>query len=398
MRRHGRKPVGVVLAAALVGTFAITAAAYGRPGASAGAAAPAAADAAAVSCGSARIGIMGPFTGNAASIGQEQLKWARYGLTTFNRQNRTNYKLREADTQLVASQAATRATQLAADRNVVVVVGPAGSQEVQAVARTYRGMAYISPSATNTSLTIGSKRIKTFFRVIGNDAAQAVTDARFIRDRLNGRRVWIIDDQTSYSVPLANGVQANLRAAGATVTRESVNQSQADFSSLVTRIPTDTQVVFLPWQLANRAATFYNQMREQGKRATILGSDGLDSGDFIGVANGSYFSAFAPDIRRSRNAAIRRLIAGYTRQYGAKAYQSNFGPPTYLATQAAYIALKAACRDGQVSRAEILRLLPKTNILNSILGGGLKFNKNHDPSAARFYLFRVVNGKAQFVQ
>jgi hypothetical protein len=47
--------------------------------------------------------------------------------------------------------------------------------------------------------------------------------------------------------------------------------------------------------------------------------------------------------------------------------------------------------------AEILRTLPKTNILNSILGGGLKFNKNHDPAAARFYLFRVVNGKAQFV-
>jgi branched-chain amino acid transport system substrate-binding protein len=397
MRRPGLKPAGVVLMTALVGTLAIAATAYGRPAASSGGKAVVAADRAAVSCGSARIGIMGPFTGNAASIGQEQLKWARYSLSTFNRQNRTNYKLREADTQLVASQAATRATQLAADRNVVVVVGPAGSQEVQAVARTFRGMAYISPSATNTSLTIGKARIPTFYRVVGNDASQSVTDARFIRDRLNGRRVWIIDDQTSYSVPLANGVQANLRAAGATVTRESVNQSQADFSSLVTRISADTQVVFLPWQLANRAATFYNQMREQGKRATILGSDGLDSGDFIGVANGSYFSAFAPDIRLSRNAAIRRIIAGYTRQYGAKAFQSNFGPPAYLATQAAYVALKAACRDGQVSRAEILRTLPKTNILNSILGGGLKFNKNHDPAAARFYLFRVVNGKAQFV-
>jgi branched-chain amino acid transport system substrate-binding protein len=397
MRRAGRKGLFATLAAAGLGALVVVAAATARTDAN-GPAAAAAPAKAAVACSGARIGIMGPFTGPAASIGQEQLKWARYGLASFNRQNRTNFRLREADTQLNPAQATTRATQLAADPNVLVVVGPAGSQEVQAVARTFRGMPFVGASATNTSLTIGARRIPSFFRVVGNDASQAVTDSRFIRDELNGRRVWIIDDQTSYSVPLANGVQRNLRASGATVTRESVNQNQTDFSSLITRIADDTQVVFLPWQLANRAATFYQQMREQGKSAVILGSDGLDSGDFIGVANGSYFSAFAPDIRRSRNAAIRRIINGYVRQYGARAFQSNFGPPTYLATQAAYVALRAACADGQATRAEVLRLLRRTNIPNTILGGNLRFNRNNDPLAARFYLFRVVNGKAQFIQ
>lgn len=392
------KKAGIALALGLAGALVVAAAAVARVTAGAAPAATAVSGKATVACDSATIGVMGPFTGNAASIGQEQLKWSRYALQTFNQNNNTSFKVREADTQLVASQAATRATQLAADENVVVVVGPAGSQEVQAVARTFRGMAYISASATNTSLTIGSKRIKSFFRVVGNDAAQAFTDARFISGTLKARRVWIIDDQTSYSVPLANGVQSNLRRAGARVTRESVNQNQADFSSLVTRISSDTQVVFLPWQLANRAATFYQQMREQGKKATILGSDGLDSGDFIGVANGSYFSAFAPDIRRSKNAAVKRAISGYTKQYGAKAFQSNFGPPMYVATQAAYIALRKACADGEVTRAEILSTLPKSVVGSTLLGGSLKFNKNHDPSSARFYLFKVVNGKSVFVR
>lgn len=395
MKRRNRLAAGVAVAA--VAVMAVAAGAYGRSDSS-GPVAAAAPTKAAVACSSARIGVMGPFTGNAASIGQEQLKWSRFALATLNKKNGTSFKMREADTQLVASQAATRATQLASDGNVVVVVGPAGSQEVQAVARTYRGMGYISASATNTSLTIGSKRIRTFFRVVGNDAAQAVTDARFISTNLKATRVWIIDDQTSYSVPLANGVQANLRAAGATVSRESVNQNQADFSSLVTRISSDTQVVFLPWQLANRAATFYNQLREQGKTATILGSDGLDSGDFIGAANGSYFSAFAPDIRRSKNAAVKAVISAYTKQYGAKAFQSNFGPPMYVATQAAYTAVRAACADGQVTRAEVLAQLAKVSLSSTLLGGSLKFNKNHDPSTARFYLFKVVDGKAQFVQ
>jgi ABC-type branched-subunit amino acid transport system substrate-binding protein len=393
--RAGKLRLSVALGVSLVAPLALVAAAFGRTDSSA---APTASDRQAVACSSARIGAMGPWTGPAASIGQEQLKWARYGLASFNRQNKTTFKLREADTQLNPAQAATRATQLKADPNVVVTIGPAGSQEVQAVARTFAGMAYISASATNTALTIGSKRIKSFFRVVGNDSAQAATDATFIRTTLKGDTVWIIDDQTSYSVPLANGVQSKLRAAGSNVTRESVNQNQTDFSSLVTRISSDTDVVFLPWQLAPRAATFYQQLREQGKRAVILGSDGLDSGDFIGAANGSYFSAFAPDIRRSSNTTVKRTISGYTRQYGAKAFQSNFGPPMYVATQAAHAALRAACADGQVTRAEVLAQLPKVSLGNILLGGGFKFNKNNDPATAKFYLFRVVDGKAQFVR
>ena len=393
--RAGKLRIPVALGVSLVAALALVAAAFGRPDSSA---APAAADRQAVACSSARIGAMGPWTGPAASIGQEQLKWAKYSLTTLNKRYKTSFRLREADTQLNPAQAATRATQLKADASVVVVIGPAGSQEVQAVARTYAGMAYISSSATNTSLTIGGKRIKSFFRVVGNDAAQAATDADFIKATLKGDNVWIIDDQTSYSVPLANGVQSKLRAGGAKVTRESVNQNQTDFSSLVTRISSDTDVVFLPWQLAPRAATFYQQLREQGKRAVILGSDGLDSGDFIGVANGSYFSAFAPDIRRSKNPVVRAAISGYTRAYGAKAFQSNFGPPTYVALQAAHAALRTACSDGQVTRGEILAQLPKVSLGNILLGGNFKFNKNNDPATARFYLFRVVNGKSQFIR
>jgi branched-chain amino acid transport system substrate-binding protein len=395
MRRAGKWGV---LGALVVTALVVAAAAAARNDASAGPAATAAPAKATVACSSATIGVMGPFTGNAASIGQEQLKWSKLALASLNKRYGTSFKMREFDTQLVASQAATRATQANSDQNVLVVVGPAGSQEVQAVATTYKGMAYISASATNTSLTIGKKRIKTFFRVVGNDASQALTDANFIRSNLKAKNVWIIDDQTSYSVPLANGVQANLKKAGVKVTRESVNQNQADFSSLVTRISSDTQAVFLPWQLANRAATFYNQMREQGKKATILGSDGLDSGDFIGVANGSYFSAFAPDIRGSKLPAVRAAIQAYLKQYGAKAFQSNFGPPMYVATQAAYLALRAACADGSATRAEVLAQLPKVRIAPTLLTSSFRFNKNHDPSTARFYLFKVVNGKSKFIQ
>ena len=89
-------------------------------------------------------------------------------------------------------------------------------------------------------------------------------------------------------------------------------------------------------------------MKEQGKRAVIFGSDGLDSGDF--KIQGSYVSAFAPDIRGIKG------NAAFIKGYGAK-FVSNFGPPIYVATQAAIAAIKKACADGDATRAEVQKNL-----------------------------------------
>ena len=102
-----------------------------------------------------------------------------------------------------------------------------------------------------------------------------------------------------------------------------------DFSSLAARIGPEIDVVFLPWQIAASAQIFGRQLKKRGSKAIIVGSDGLDSGDF--KLPGSYVSSFAPDIRAvAGNAA-------FIKGYGAP-FVSNFGPPMYVATQAAIAA------------------------------------------------------------
>ena len=76
------------------------------------------------------------------------------------------------------------------------------------------------------------------------------------------------------------------------MTRNSVNQKVTDFSALVSKIGDEIDVVYLPWQIAANGQIFGQQMKEQGKKAVIFGSDGLDSGDF--KIQGAYISAFAP--------------------------------------------------------------------------------------------------------
>ena len=374
---HGRTRKGAAaLAVLIIASLAIVASALARADAG-----PAATAAPSAGCDSPRIGFQGPITGDAAFIGKEQLGFAQYAIRKLGG---GTIKLVQQDTQLDPAQASTTATKLHADANVLAVVGPAGSQEVLAVAPIYKKaqrLPFISGSATRTSLTNGS--IPNFFRVVPNDSVQAPTTAKYLRQVLKAKHVFIVDDQSAYSKPLANGVQANLRAGGVKVTRNSVNQKVTDFSSLVSKIGDDVTHVYLPWQIAANGQIFGQQMKEQGKKAVIFGSDGLDSGDF--KLPGSYVSAFAPDIRGIKG------NAAFIRGYGKK-FVSNFGPPTYVATQAAIAAIKKACADGNATRAEVQKQLKATLLPKTILGGNLQFTARGDVKGAKFYIFKLGAG------
>lgn len=346
----------------------------------AGAETPAAA-AARGACKSPKIGFMGPITGSASFLGKEQLGFSRYAIRKLAG---GKIKLLEGDTQLDPAQAKEVGTELHANENILAIVGPAGSQEVLAVAPIFskaNRLPFISGSAIHTSLTNGS--IPSFFRVVPKDSVQSPTIAKYIRRTLKAKRVLIVDDQSAYSKPIANGVQSNLRAGGVNVTRESVSQRVTDFSSLVSKIGDSIDVVFLPWQIAAVAQVFGQQMREQGNDAVIFGSDGLDSGDFKIV--GSYVSGFAPDIR------VIRGNAAFIRGYGAT-FVSNFGPPVYVATNAAIVAIQKACADGNATRAEVQKNLKATFIPKIVLGGNLQFTTHGDRKDATFSIFKLGAG------
>ena len=264
------------------------------------------------------------------------------------------------------------------------MVGPARSREVLAVAPVLSKadrLPFISGSAIGRALTNGS--IPNFFRVVPNESVQSRTIAAYIRQGLKAKDVFIVDDRSAYSKGLAAGVQSKLKARGVRIARASVSQKTTEFSSVVAKIGSEIDVVFLPWQIAAGAQLFGQQLRQQGGKAIIVGSDGLDSGDF--TIPGSYVSAFAPDIRAiAGNAAF---IEGY----GAN-FVSNFGPPMYVATQAAIAAIRKACADGDATRTEVQKNLRATFIPKIVLGGDLRFTARGDRKGAKFFIFRLGSG------
>ncbi|HET7566701.1 MAG TPA: branched-chain amino acid ABC transporter substrate-binding protein [Gaiellaceae bacterium] len=340
--------------------------------------------------GTVSIGMLAPITGPAASIGSDQLHWAEFFVKQWNADSSNSPKLKivQGDTQLDPSKASTVAQQFASNTSVVAVIGPAGSDEVQAIAPILKkaGFAFISGSATRVSLTDGSYS-GYFFRDVPNDGVQGPTDADYMMSDLGvakGDSVMVVDDQEAYSTGLADIVQQKLKAKGVTVDRESVSQKATDFSSLIAKVGSSTKVVFLPFQIASEAQLFADQLKAAGKSAVVFGSDGtFDSSKF--KAPGNYISFFAPDV--TTLASAKTTVAAFHKDYPGAT--SPFGAPNYVAAETLAQAISSACKNGSATRSSVREAVAQTNIASTLLGAPLAFTQNGDVQGAKFHIFKI---------
>jgi len=343
------------------------------------------------------IGMMAPITGPAASIGGDQLHWALFFASQWNKaKGHVKLIIKQADDQLDPSKASTLAQSFASSKTVMGVIGPAGSDEVQAVAPILRkaGLAFASGSATRVSLTNGAWK-GYFFRDVPNDNVQGPTDANFMFSKLgvkSGDSVMVVDDQESYSTGLADIVGQSLSGKGVKVDRESISQKDTDFSSLIAKVTPSTKVVFLPFQLASQAQLFAQQLKAQGKSALTFGSDGTY--DVKNFTAGNYVSFFAPDVTTIPQNA--KIVAAFHKQFPGAT--SPFGAPNYVLAQMYASAITKACKDGKISRAEVRKDLAKVSLPSTILGTPIRFTAKGDLAAAKFHIFKIVNGKYVTIQ
>ncbi|HVV59267.1 MAG TPA: branched-chain amino acid ABC transporter substrate-binding protein [Gaiellaceae bacterium] len=351
-----------------------------------------------VSCSKTlKIAIVTPLTGGAAFLGQEQLSWAKLAINQLAPQLGLKIQLLQGDTPVEqgATPAQTLAQKYNADSSVVGIIGPSTSGAAAASSKAYfqAGMAHISPSATRTDLTYSVNGQKegtpAFFRDVPADNVQGPTDAAFMVNTLHVKKVVIFDFQEPYSQGLASAVDSYLKGHNVSTVRLSAPNTTTDYSSYVTKVPGDADVVFFPTQQPPAAQTFAEQLVEQGKKAVVFGGDGSNAPSQFNKP-GSYVSNFAPDITGIK--ADAGIIAAWKKANPGKQVGS-FGPPTYGATQILLNAIKIACTKGHgtlKSRADVLHNMKKVQIKNWILGGSFKFStKTNDPLNAKFYIFKI---------
>jgi branched-chain amino acid transport system substrate-binding protein len=378
----------VIIAATAIGALAVAGC-----GSSGGSSASGGSSTASTKACVASVGMEGPLTGPVAVLGQEQLHFAELALAKDNAVNKTKISLVQGDTQLNPAQATTVTQQFTSNSKIVAVVGPAGSQEVEAIGplMARAGLAFMSGSATAAALTTG--KYPTFFRVVSNDSVQGPQDAHYIISHLHPKALMIVDDQEAYSTGLVSAMTPVFTSAGIKVDHESVSQKVTDFSSLVAKVTPTTSVVVLPWQVASNAQQFGRNLAQQHKTAVIFGTDGLFSPGTFSI-NGSYVSSFGPDI--TALPADSAIAAAAKAKFGSF---GTFGPPVYAATHVIDEAIASVCKSGQTpSRSNVLAAIKKTNEPTSILGQPISFTSHGDPVNGKFFLFKIDSaGKYQLI-
>ncbi len=343
---------------------------------------------------SAAIAVEAPTTGPAPALGQEQYHFAQFAVAHFNSLLHLHVSAALSDTELTPSVTVTK-TEAVIASHAVAAVGPAGSQEVEAVGPLFAraGMAFVSGSATLPALTSSGKN-PTFFRVVPNDDVQGPQDANFAINKLHVKHVYIIDDEEAYSEGLVNVMTPILKAHGVTVVHNSYNGQDTgatlsnDMSALATKMPSNATVTFLPWQSAENAQLFGKAAQQQGKHTTLFGTDGTDAPGVFTIP-GTYVSNFGPDISHSKTALDKAIVNG-VKKYGP---YGSFGVPTYEAVHVVMKAISNVCSSGKTpSRSNVLAQVKKAYIAanQNALGIPISFTSHGDLSGQHGFLFKVA--------
>lgn len=198
-------------------------------------------------------------------------------------------ELQANDGQCSAEGGQTAATKVAADEQVVAVVGHSCSSSCTPAAPIYNdaGLTMISPSCTAPALTGEGSHVASFLRTAHNDNTQGRVMAEFVYNELGLRKAATIHDGSPYAEQLQQVFAERFQELGGEITaQEAVNVGDTDMRPVLTSIATgEPEFMYYPIFVAE-GALITNQAKEvAGLENTILaGADGMISQDFVNAA------------------------------------------------------------------------------------------------------------------
>ena len=345
-----------------------------------------------------KIGCVGPTTGDQASLGLDQLHALQIAVDEANAKGEIisgcRLEIVSLDDQHNPSQAVAMAKRLASDPQVVAVVGHVNSSCSLAAAPIYQNarLTQISPSSSNPE--ISRKGYDTFFRTCATDDIQAPHAAYFAFNRLKARKVFIIDDKTTYGKGIADEFEKEiLRLGSAVLGHEGIMQADKDFTPLLTKIKALNPEIIFFGGMYPEGALLVRQAQALGLSAEWLGGDGLYVTSFIDLAKedaeGVYCTFIGADV--SAMASAKHYIETYNTRFGQER-----GPYSAYAYDAANIIIDAIRRTGKIDRQAILLQVKATKDFPGIVGV-TNFDEKGDSTIGLIGVFRVKNQAFEYV-
>jgi branched-chain amino acid transport system substrate-binding protein len=341
-----------------------------------------------------KIAFEGPLSGDNQQLGINEVNGVQLAIDQANKTGNLGFKLEllKADDQGSPEQAPTAAASVIQDNAVLGVVGPSFSGATKAVGPKYgdAGLAFISPSATNP--TLSQQGFKTFHRIVPSDNVEGGQAADLFVKK-GYKKVVVIDDLSDYGKGVADTLQAGLQKGGVTVQRIGVDAKTTDYGATATTVAgSGAQAVFYGGYDA-QAGILAKALQTAGFKGDKYTGNGGKSSVFVDGAgaagNGWYFTCGCSDATVAPEA--KDFTAAYTAMFNTP--PSTYSPEAYDATNAMIDAIKTAAKNGTPTRATVedaVNQLDYKGITTTV-----KFDKTGevDASAQTVNLFQEKDGK-----
>jgi branched-chain amino acid transport system substrate-binding protein len=292
------------------------------------------------------------------------------------------------DDRASVEQAVSDARQIVADPAVLAVVGPLTSDVALEVAPIYRdaGLAMISPSSTHPALT--DRGLPNVFRVCGRDDVQADLAARFIRQSLRARTVYVVHDGTTYGQGNAESFRASASRRELILQAFDVAEAPTDVPRVAAAVAAAAPDVLYFAGASDVGGPLFREARRAGVAAKFVGSDGIDSSELLlgagEAAVGAYYTSVAGAV------AVHPQAKGFTYQY-RKTFDRYPEPFAAQAYDAAAVVLEAIARAARrpegVSRGTVVAALRQTRYLG--YSGPISFDERGDLRRALYLVMKV---------
>jgi len=211
--------------------------------------------------------------------------------------------------------------------------------------------------------------------------------------KLGGKRIAIIDDRTAYGQGLADEVEKAAKAAGgAIVAREFTTDRSTDFLAILTSIKAKHPDVVFYGGMDAQGAPMVRQLHSLGLKAKFLGGDGVQTAEFLKLANADAegVTASSPGLPLESMPGGKEFKEKFTAKYGVI---QNYAPYAYDAARAMIDAMKMA---DSADPKKYLVQLPRVQFTG--VTGQISFDDKGDIRGGAITLYQVKNGKWEVLE
>lgn len=349
-----------------------------------------------------KIGANLELSGEVASYGQSISEGMELAIEEINDSGGVDgkkIKVVKVDNKSDNAEAASAATRLTSQENVLAIIGAAtsGNTIAQAQIANDTKTILLSPSGTAPNVTENEDgSINEYvFRTSYIDPFQGTVAANFATKELGVKTAAIYSDSASdYAKGLAAAFKETFqKAGGKIVAEESYVAGDTDFRSTLTRIKSaNPEFVFIPGYY-EEVGLIVKQARESGVTVPLMGADGWDSPTLVDLAGKdalnntfitNHYSAQDPDTK------IQEFVTKFKEKYKDKS------PDAFnaLGYDSVYLLVDAIKRAGSLDREAVKDALAETKDI-SLVTGVVTIDKKHNPIKSATIL-EYVDGEQKF--